>query len=91
MAEKNPKTLTYTQEQNGSPYFSSMVGQCLWPSLPRKIAEKKLRQFERTSFIGSVLQMRLIRLFTIKTLVTFLKYIFELIFHADQPAFSVRH
>ena len=40
MAEKNPKTLTYTQEQNGSPYFSSMVGQCLWLSLPRKIAEK---------------------------------------------------
>ena len=54
MAEKNPKTLTYTQEQNGSPYFSSMVGQCLWLSLPRKIAEKKLRQLERTSFIGSV-------------------------------------
>ena len=21
MAEKNPKTLTYTQEQNGSPFF----------------------------------------------------------------------
>ena len=35
-----------------------------------------------------VLQMRLIRLFTIKT---FLKYIFELIFHTDQPAFSARH
>ena len=54
MAEKNRKTLTYTQEQNRSPYFSSMVGQYLWQSLPRKIAEKKLRQFEQTSFIGSV-------------------------------------
>ena len=38
-----------------------------------------------------VLQMRLIRLFTIKTLLIFLKYIFELIFHTDQPAFSARH
>ena len=27
----------YTQEQNGSPYFSSIVRQCKWPSLSRKI------------------------------------------------------
>ena len=27
----------YTQEQNGSPYFSSIVQQWKWPSLSRKI------------------------------------------------------
>ena len=29
----------YTQEQNGSPYFSSIVRECKWPSLSRKIIE----------------------------------------------------
>ena len=28
-----------TQEQNGSPYFSSIVRQCKWPSSSRKIVE----------------------------------------------------
>ena len=28
-----------TQEQNGNPYFSSIVRQCRWPSLSRKIVE----------------------------------------------------
>ena len=27
----------YTQEQNGSPYFSSIVRQCKWPSLSRRL------------------------------------------------------
>ena len=27
----------YTQEQNGSPYFSSTIRQCRWPSLSKKI------------------------------------------------------
>ena len=27
----------YTQEQNGSPYFSSIIRQCKWPSLSKKI------------------------------------------------------
>ena len=26
----------YTQEQNGSPYFSSVVQKCQWPSLSTK-------------------------------------------------------
>ena len=28
-----------TQKQNSSPYFSSIVQQCKWPSLSRKIVE----------------------------------------------------
>ena len=28
-----------TQEQNSSPYFSSIVRQCKWPSLSRKIVK----------------------------------------------------
>ena len=46
MAEKNEKIYMYyfplhdrTQEQNGSPYFSSIVRQCKWPCLSRKIVE----------------------------------------------------
>ena len=47
MAEKkNEKNGLYdfrvnecTPEQNGSPYFSSIVRQCKWPSLSRKIVE----------------------------------------------------
>ena len=27
----------YTQGKNGSPYFSSIIGQCKWPSLSKKI------------------------------------------------------
>ena len=27
----------YTQEQNSSPYFSSTIRQCKWPSLSKKI------------------------------------------------------
>ena len=27
----------YTLEQNGSPYFSSVIRQCKWPSLSKKI------------------------------------------------------
>ena len=48
MAEKNEKINVYdfpvhhcSQEQNGSPYFSSMVWQCEWLSLSRKIVEIK--------------------------------------------------
>ena len=29
----------YTQEQNDSPYFSSIVRQCKWPSISRKMIE----------------------------------------------------
>ena len=32
-----------TQEQNGSPCFSSIVRQCEWPSLSRKIV--KIQKF----------------------------------------------
>ena len=47
MAEKkNEKNGLYnfgvyecTREQNGSPYFCSIVRQCKWPSLSRKIVE----------------------------------------------------
>ena len=47
MAEKkNEKNGLYnfrvyecTREQNGSPYFCSIVQQCKWPSLSRKIVE----------------------------------------------------
>ena len=31
--------LDYTQKQNDTPYFSSIVQQCKWPSLSRKIIE----------------------------------------------------
>ena len=43
--KKDEKIDTYefpvhcTQGQNDSPYFSSIVGQCKWPSLSRKILE----------------------------------------------------
>ena len=29
----------YTSEQNGSPYFSSIVPQCKWPSVSKKIRD----------------------------------------------------
>ena len=47
MAEKSENSadmydlpkLDCTEKQNGSPYVSSIVRQCKWPSLSRKIAE----------------------------------------------------
>ena len=94
MAEKNPKTLTYTQEQNGSPFFflwlDNAYGRHCQERLLRKAAAIRTDEFYRLCRVY-VLQMRLIRLFTIKTLVIFLKYIFELIFYTNQPAFSALH
>ena len=48
----------YTQEQNGSPYFSSMiVQQCKWPSLLRKIvvSQKFCYNGNLTSHFSSLL------------------------------------
>ena len=54
----------YTQEQNGSPYFSSIVRLCKWPSLSTKVVEiqKFCYHCNRQRFLLSIKKLNALRL-----------------------------